>query len=141
MLSKGYNMHNIELTTDLSGLRKQLRALDREISFLRHETQSFRQMGFGRDIKDLQLMALEDEREALLRTITKLQGPTRSSRYSNRKTVGRSMEWAFIPVGMALLAFGALKSRVNGESATRLFGRRPNLRTSIASTIRFTGND
>ncbi len=46
----------------LGRVRLRLRKIDADIAKIRRETNFFRQMGFGRDIKDIQLQALEDER-------------------------------------------------------------------------------
>lgn len=62
---------------NLARVRMQIRKIEAERAKIRRETHFYQQLGFGRDIKDIQLLALEDEkakRQAELRELlTKLR--------------------------------------------------------------------
>ncbi|MCL5074238.1 MAG: hypothetical protein M1136_01100 [Chloroflexi bacterium] len=51
-----------ELKVELSRLRLKIRQIDSEIANLRRERGVYRQMGFGRDIKDTQILLHEEEK-------------------------------------------------------------------------------
>ncbi len=55
-------MDKEELRLKLASARRGQRAAEREIRRIREQSRSYRSLGFGQDINDIQLMALQDQR-------------------------------------------------------------------------------
>jgi hypothetical protein len=56
----------------ISRIRRRKRVIDREIEFIREESRSYQRLGFGQDIKEIQLHALQDRRSKLQAEIRRL---------------------------------------------------------------------
>jgi len=62
-----------ELRLELARLRVALRRLDADVRNQRRERKFFHRVGFGRDMKDIQLLAMEEEREYLANKVCDLE--------------------------------------------------------------------
>ncbi|MCL4534308.1 MAG: hypothetical protein M1370_04005 [Bacteroidetes bacterium] len=54
-------MDREELRLALADARRRQRSVEKEIRRIREESRFYRRLGFGQDIKDIQLLALEDQ--------------------------------------------------------------------------------
>lgn len=100
---------------DLAKLRQQLRHIETEISSLRNETRRFRHVGFGRDIKDMQLMALEEERDLCLVQIAELERRVGKTRSQKRPL----QDWLIVPIALLLIGLQALQAGRDGSGRER----------------------
>ncbi len=55
-------MNKDEIRLALAKARRRQRTAEREIIRIKEESRSYRRLGFGQDIKDIQLLALQDQR-------------------------------------------------------------------------------
>ena len=100
-----------EQQVELATLRLELRAIDGEIAAIREESRRYRQMRFGLDIKEIQLTALHDQRDACAARIAELQqqlhpgGPRRS----------HPLAWLLLPVAFWVQVQQALATRPEGS--------------------------
>jgi hypothetical protein len=65
-------MDDYEVRVAVARVRLDIREIDAEMEQIRQESQFYRRMGFGRDIKDIQMLALQEkrlEKEAELRAL------------------------------------------------------------------------
>ena len=105
-----------DVKRDLAKLRQQLRHIEAEISSLRNETRRFRHVGFGRDIKDMQLMALEEERDLCLAQIADLERRLGKTRSQKRPL----QDWLIVPVALLLIGLQALQAGRDSSGRGRL---------------------
>jgi septal ring factor EnvC (AmiA/AmiB activator) len=113
-------MYNQDCMADLARLRKEVRRLDHEIVTIRNESKRFRQMGFGREIKDGQLIGLEAERDQCLRRIAKING--RASRGQSPKR--GVADWLLIPVALLAMGLQAMQPKRRQTVSARSVSRR-----------------
>jgi hypothetical protein len=97
-----------EKRVELARLRMRMRNIDAEIAALRRESRRYREMRFGLDIKEIQLTALQDQRDAcnerigeLLRQL-ELQRPPRN----------HPLAWLLLPFALWLPLRQALATRL-----------------------------
>lgn len=82
----------------------QLREVEAKIATNRQETDFYRRMGFGRDVKDIELAALEDEKKMIE---SRLAGYERK-RERNRARKQPLFSWLLLPVLFILLGIDAI---------------------------------
>lgn len=93
-----------ELTVTLAHARMQLREVETKIAANRQETDFYRRMGFGREVKDIELVGLEDEKrliEARLAGLTHKRQRTRARKQP-------LISWLLLPVLFVLLGIDAI---------------------------------
>lgn len=93
--------------TEVARIRGRARALQSEIARVKGETRFFLRMGFGRDIKDIQLHALEEEFQQCLTQITTLAPGARVG--SPKKTSTAS--WLLVPLAFFALALEMMQGK------------------------------
>ena len=84
----------------------ELRGIDGKIAAIRHETDFYRRMGFGRDYKDIQMMTLEEERAKTEARLHALEREARQSRSKKRKQP--LFSWFLLPVLFLLMGIDAV---------------------------------
>jgi hypothetical protein len=57
----------------IARLRRRRRAVEREIERIQEESRSYQRLGFGQDIKEIQMMALRDRRQNLYAEVRRLR--------------------------------------------------------------------
>ena len=126
-------MREVDLRTELLAVRRELRRIDGEIAAIREESKRFRTIGFGRDIKDIQLMALREEREFCIRRIAEIEGKIGRGILRGRKVE----DLLIIPVALALLGVKALgfagtsvSSRARRTARTKEYAAQTRVGTS-----------
>ena len=112
-------MRDDDFKTELAALRKRLRRIENEMACIRNESQRFRRMGFGRDIKDIQLMALEEERDSCLKRLAVIQRETARRRPSHFKVA----DLILIPIALVILGFQALGLKREKQTAQEAYPR------------------
>ena len=96
-----------ELRLELARRRVELRRLEAEIASLRREHRFFRRVGFGRDIKDIQLVAMQDQHDYLAGKALEIERRL----HPNPVRRGTALAWLLLPVMMALLVAQPLLPR------------------------------
>lgn len=130
-------MREDELKTDLARLRQQVRQIEAEMTSLRNESRRFRHVGFGQDIKDIQLMALEEERALCLSQMSAIERRLGRTRQSKRT----ALDWLVIPVALAMLGVQALYPARNRGSSRRAHPRRDPLKVAPIPKVDLTVPD
>lgn len=87
-----------EQQVELATLRMELRAIDGEIAAIREESRRYRQMRFGLDIKEIQLTALQDQRDTCVARIADLQ----QHLHLNGARRNHPLAWLLLPVALWL---------------------------------------
>lgn len=88
----------------LAQTRLELRKIDANKAAIRHETDFYRRIGFGRDIKNIQLMALDNKKITTEARLDDLERKLKSNRTRKTTLTG----WLLLPVLLVLLAVDAL---------------------------------
>ncbi len=117
-----------EMTVALAQVRMELREIDARAAEIRHETDFYRRIGFGRDFKDIQLMALEDERAKAGARLENLERNLRRSRTRKQPLIS----WLLLPVLLLLLGLDAIAPKRRSPREQFLRSRwRPQPRVSF----------
>lgn len=113
-----------DIERSLARLRIELRTIDDRIAALRRESDYYRRLGFGRDVKDIQMMALQDERAALLGRMAMLQqrNPRRASARARQDYP--LVSWLLLPLLLVLMATNAIAPRRRSRRDKFLESRR-----------------
>lgn len=93
-----------DLKVTLAQIRVELREIDSKVAAIRHDAEFYRRLGFGRDVKDIQLMALQDERAKLVARLRTLERKSRQSRTRNQPLIS----WLLLPVLLLLMGMDAV---------------------------------
>jgi hypothetical protein len=115
-----------EKQVELATLRMELRSIDAEIAVVRRESRRYREMRFGLDIKEIQLTALQDQRDTCVARIAELQkqlhinGPRRTN----------PLAWLLLPIALWAHLQKSFASREEPQplpmgSKTPVFDREP----------------
>ncbi|MCL5959740.1 MAG: hypothetical protein M1358_10595 [Chloroflexi bacterium] len=108
----------------LAQIRLEIREIDAEIDRIRQESHFFHRMGFGRDIKDFQILALQEkklEKEAELDAF-------RQNLHQRRRERPNPLSVLLLPVVLLLMAYESLSPKRSRELRERVFS--VSLRTS-----------
>ncbi|MCL5265901.1 MAG: hypothetical protein M1343_12050 [Chloroflexi bacterium] len=97
-----------EMVVTLAQVRMQLREIDGKIAAIRQETDFYRRIGFGRDIKDIQLMALEDERAEAEAHLLDLERKLKRSTSRQKQPL---VAWLLLPVLFLLMGLDTLSAK------------------------------
>jgi hypothetical protein len=85
-------------------------------------------MGFGRDVKDIELAALEDEKKSIEGVLARFE-PSRKSKRERRYTL---MSWLLLPVLLVMLGIDAIAPKRRTRRERFLQSRwRPQPRVSF----------
>ena len=104
---------------------------------LRDESRRFRHVGFGQDIKDIQIMALEEERALCLSHIAVIERRLGRTRQHKRT----ALDWLVIPVALVLLGVQALYPNRNRGDSRGLRARRSALEMAPIPAVDLTVPD
>lgn len=88
-------------------LRTELREIDAQIEQVRVEDRMFRRCGFGSDLHDIQLVALQARRQDLLDQLAKVGESGRAGR-TGQRGIG---SWLLLPTAVLAVVFHAIFPR------------------------------
>lgn len=117
-------MDDYDMRVALARIRLEIREIDAEIDRIKQESHFFHRMGFGRDIKDFQILALQEkrlEREAELDAL-------RQKLHTRKRERANPMSILLLPVVLLLMAVEALGPKRSKTVRERVFS--VSLRTS-----------
>ena len=89
-------------------IRQSVRRIDTQVARIRADDRLFQRCGFGSDVHDIQLSALQAERRELVAELGSLQSVTgpRSSRSG-------VMSWLLLPPALGAMLFQSFRPRVS----------------------------
>lgn len=117
-------MDDYEVRVALARVRLDIREIDAEMERIKHETHFYRRMGFGRDIKDIQMLALQEKRLEKEAELTALQQKI----HARKRERTSPLSLLLLPVVLLLILLNALAPKRSRVPRERVFSI--SLRTS-----------
>ncbi len=110
-------MDDYEMRVALARVRIDIREIDAEIDRIRQDSNVFHRMGFGQDIKDSQILALQEKRLDMESDLDSLYQKI----HSQRRERANPFSIVLLPVVLLMMVFEALSPKRTRVLRERVF--------------------